>query len=413
MKRHFFHLLIRRQLNDKLFSAINLLNLVVGFTAFILLVIFIRHNLDYDKHNIHYDRIYRLQLFMDVPQSNIKHTSSVTAALSRHELPALPEVEQTATIHNAGDENVDGYFFLSPDKEKKVLLEKGFFADPSIFRIFTFRFLEGNAGDALTEPNTIVLSRKDAMLFFPQGQALGKILLLENKIPVRVAGVYDDLPVNSDWRPEYLLPMQSYSSITGWQGYEDNYWMYSFQTYVLLKPHANYKDVNAKIYDDLKNYRKQHHPYLRPLSLLHMNPYYHGEWLLAIALFIFTAILILILTAVNFINLQTADAASRGREIGIKKTVGFSVREVWAQYVGEAVVICIFSADHRPGSGPLLSSFVHPHHRKRSSSQCIPKCPGHCPGSSHRRRNRVPLSPVPGLHHFPLQSGQSFETTVY
>ena len=343
MKTHFFTILVRRLLHDKLFAAINLLNLVVGFSAFILLSLFIQFNLNYDRHNDKYDRIYRLQLFMDVPQSNIKHTSSVTAALGRQNLPSLPEVEQTAVVHNAGDDNIDGYYF-SIDKKNVILLNTGYYSDPSIFNIFTFHFTEGNPEDALAEPNTVVLSESNALKFFPQGQAVGKILYLENKIPVKVSGVYQDLPLNSDWRPEFLLPMASYSSITGWNGFEENYYMYSFQTYVLLKPNASYTEVNTKIYDALKDYRKQHHPYLRPLSKVHLNPFFQGEWLIALSLFSFTALLILTLSAVNFINLQTADASSRGREIGIKKTVGFSVKELWSQYVGEAVVITLFSA---------------------------------------------------------------------
>ncbi len=343
MKTHFFIILLRRQWNDKLFSAVNLLNLIVGFAAFILLSLYIQHNLTYDRYNKNFGRIYRLQLFMDIPQSKIQHTSSVTAALGRHDLPALPEVEQTAVIHTAGDENIDGYYF-SLDRKNAILLKRGYFSDPSVFLIFSFDFAEGNPSTALTEPNTIVLSETDAHKFFPEGKVLGKVLFLENKIPVKVTGVYHDLPVNSDWRPEFLLPMNSYSFITGWQGYEDNYWMYSFSTYVLLKPFASFENVNSKIHDALKNYRHDHYPYLRPLSKLHLNAFYQPDMIIGMSLFSFIALLILILSSVNFINLQTADATSRGREIGIKKTVGYTVRELWLQYVGESLVITLFSA---------------------------------------------------------------------
>ncbi len=343
MKAHFFTLLIRRQLNDKLFSAVNMLNLIVGFAAFILLSLFIQHNFTYDRQNENYDRIYRLQLFMDVPQNNIKHTSSVTAALARHELQSMPEIECTAVVHNAGDDNVDGYYF-STDKKNEVMLKMGYFSDPSIFRIFSFQFIEGLPSSALCEPNTIVLSETNARKFFPRDSSLGRTLFLENKIPVKVVGVYEDLPVNCDWRPGYLLPMESYSFITGWQDFEDNYWMYSFQTYVLLRPNTSYTEVNTKIFDALKNYRKQHHPYLRPLSRLHINPFFEPGTLIAMSLFSFIAILILVLSSVNFINMQTADATTRAREIGIKKTIGYTVRELWSQYVGESVVIALFAA---------------------------------------------------------------------
>ncbi len=342
MKTQFFTIFFRRRLNNKLLSGINLLNLVAGYTAFVLLSLFIQYNLNYDKHNVNYDRIYRLQVFMDVPQSVTKHSSSVTAALGRQDLPRIPEVEYTALVHNAGEGNLDGYFF-SMDKSKPVLLKMGYFADPDIFNIFTFKFIEGSATNALSEPNTVVLSRSDARKFFPQGEAVGRNLYIENKIALTVTGVYEDLPKNSDWRPEYLLPMLDYGQFTGQMDFETNYWRYTFQVYTLLKENSSFTEVNDKLYNALKDYREYHHPYLRPLSKLHLNGFFEPTWMVAIGLLFLIALLILILTSINFVNLQTADATSRAKEIGIKKSVGYTHRELWLQYVGESVfetVIC-------------------------------------------------------------------------
>ncbi len=336
MKTQFFNIFFRRRLNNKLLSGINLLNLVAGYTAFVLLSLFIQYNLNYDKHNLHYNRIYRLQVFMDVPLSVSKHSSSITAALGRQDLPRLPEVECTALVHNAGEGNIDGYFF-SIQGSTPVLLKMGFFADPAIFKIFTFHFIEGSAVNALSEPNTVVLSKSDALKFFPQGKAVGRTLYIENKIALTVTGVYEDLPKNSDWRPEYLLPMLDYSQYTGNMDYETNYWRYTFQVYTLLRENASYSEVNDKIYNTLKDYREYHHPYLRPLSKLHLNGFFEPTWMVAIGLLLLIAVLILILTSINFINLQTADATSRAKEIGIKKSVGYTHRELWLQYVGESV----------------------------------------------------------------------------
>jgi putative ABC transport system permease protein len=336
MKTHFFTIFFRRRLNNKLLTGINLINLVAGYTAFVLLSLFIQYNLNYDKHNLNYDRIYRLQLFLDVPQSVTQHSSSVTAALGRQDLPRLPEVEYTAVVHNAGEGNIDGYFF-SINRSKPVLLKMGYFADPTIFNIFTFNFIEGSAINALSEPNTVVLSRSDALKFFPQGEAVGKTLYIENKIALTVSGVYEDLPKNSDWRPEYLLPMQDYSKYTGNMDYETNYWHYTFLVYTLLNEHADYNAVNDKIYNALKDYREYNHPYLRPLSKLHLNGFFEPTWWIAIGLLMLIAVLILILTSINFINLQTADATSRAKEIGIKKSLGYTHRELWLQYIEESV----------------------------------------------------------------------------
>ncbi len=343
MKSHFFTLFFRRRMNNKLLSGINLLNLAAGYLAFVLITLFIQFHLNYDKHNIHYNRIYRLQIFSEVQYTPNPHSSSVTAALGRHELTELPEVERVAVIHSAGDDNIDGYF-LATDPSSPVLLKQGYFADPAIFDIFTFHFTEGTASEALAQPHSIILSRTYAGKFFPEGEATGKVLYLENKIPLTVRGVFEDLPGNSDWRPEFLLPMEDYEEYTGYSNFEDNYLMYSFNTYVLLGENADFEAVNEKIHDALKDYREYHHPYLRPLSRVHVNPDFKPDMMIAIGLFTFIALLILILTSINYVNLQTADATSRMREIGIKKSVGYSRRELWRQFVGESVTESLLGA---------------------------------------------------------------------
>jgi len=336
----------RRRLNNKWMAGISMMNLTAGIIGFILISLFIQFHMNYDRHNRLYDRIYRLQIFSGVQFSPNPHSSSVTPALARHELTELPEVERIAVVHSAGDENIEGYFFAI-DPSSPVMLKRGTYADPTIFDILTFHFIEGSAASALTEPHSLVLSRASAEIFFPDGNAYGKVLLLENKVPLTVTGVYEDLPKNSDWRPEFLLPMLDYAEFTGHRGYEDNYWAYSYGVFVLLREHADFNQVNEKIHDALKNYREYHIPYLRPLSKMHMNPNFQPDMIIALSLFSFVALLILVLTSINYVNLQTADATSRMREIGIKKSVGYSRRELWWQFVGEAVtesMICAMIA---------------------------------------------------------------------
>jgi putative ABC transport system permease protein len=270
MIRQTIYTIFRRFSKDSLFSFINLTNLTVGFATFILLSQFISAQFSYDKHHVNYKLIYRLQLFMDQKDNKIRHTSSVTAALSRHELTKLPEIKKIALLHDVGDNNKSG-IFLSVDKKNQFLTRYGFFADQTVFEIFSFSFLEGNPADALTRPYSIALSRSVAEKLFPDESALGKQVYGENKALFTVTGVYEDFPVRSHWRPSYLIPMLSYTALTGWEGYTENYRAYSFYTYVLLKPNADPGAVDQKIYDALKDYRQEHHPYLRPLSKLYIN----------------------------------------------------------------------------------------------------------------------------------------------
>lgn len=337
-----FYMFFRRFSKDSLFSFINLTNLVTGFATFILLSQFISGQYNFDKYHVNYNRIYRLQLFMDQKENKVRHSSSVTAALGRHDLTRLPEIEKTSLVHDVGDNNKNGVF-LSFDKKNQLLTRFGYYADPNIFEIFTFRFLEGDQQGALTQPYSIILSKTLADKMFPGGNAMGRQVFGENKALFTVTGVYEDFPATSHWKPVFLLPMSSFTSLTGWKNYEDNYWAYSFYTYVLLREHADPAAVDRKIHNALKEYRKEHYPYLRPLSKLHINPYFQPDLSIAMGLFTFIAFLILFLAAINFINLQTANATTRFREIGIKKTAGFTNKQLWFQFMVESMVSAIIS----------------------------------------------------------------------
>jgi len=336
-------MLARRFSKDFLFSVVNLTNLVVGFAAFILLSQFLSAEFSFDKQNINYDRIYRVQLFMDQQENAEIHSASITAAFSRHELLKMPEIEKIALIHDVGDNNKNGVF-LSIDRKNQFLTRYGYYADQSVFDIFTFKFTEGSQKNALVKPYSIVLSEKLAKLLFPEGNALGRQVFGENKAILTVTGVYRNIPETSTWIPAYLVPMNSFTALTGWKDYEDNYWAYSFYTYVLLKPNASSSSVDAKLYDALKDYRKEHHPYLRPMSELLLNPFFQKDIGTILGLCVFIAILILVLSSVNFINLQTANATNRFREIGIKKTAGFTKRQLWYQFMIESIAMTIIAS---------------------------------------------------------------------
>jgi putative ABC transport system permease protein len=343
MFRQAIYTLLRRIAKDKVLYLIIITNLAVGFATFVVLTQFISDQFNYDKYNTRYDRIYRLQLFMDQKENSVKHTWSVTAALSRKDLADLPEIEKICLMHDVGDNNKRGVF-LSADKKNQFLTRFGYYADQTVFDIFTFRFIEGDPKQALVLPFSIVLSKDVADRLFPGGNALNKQVYGENKVVFTVTGVYENLPVKSTWRPVFLLPMLSFINIEGWKGYENDYWSYSFYTYVLLKPNAVSSSVDNKIYSALKDFRKEHHPYLRPMSKLYIDPYFENTMPVIIGLVAFLSVLILALSSINFINLQTANATTRLREIGIRKTVGFNKKQLWYQFMFESMGLTLLGA---------------------------------------------------------------------
>jgi putative ABC transport system permease protein len=335
-----FLILLRRLTKEKVFYFIVLTNLAVGYATFGILSQYISGEFSWDKQNTNYDRIYRVQLFMDQKENSITHTWSVTAALSRKDLVDLPEIEKIVLMHDVGDNNKNGVF-LSIDKKNQLLTRYGYYSDQTVFDTFTFSFLEGDQQQALVRPYSIVLSKELADKLFHGEKAVGRQVYGENKVVFTVTGVYDNLPVKTTWRPAFLLPMSCFTPMTGWKDFETNYWAYSFYTYVLLKPNANPSLVDNKIHSALRDFRKEHYPYLRPMADLHLNPYFQNGYSIALVLVSFLAALILILSSINFVNLYTANSATRLREIGIKKTVGFSKRRLWCQFIFESEALAV------------------------------------------------------------------------
>ena len=331
------YMLLRRIFKDKLLYFIIFANLIIGYATFIVISQFISGEFMWDKNNTKYDRIYRLQLFMDQKENTMKHTWSITAALSRKDLATYLKLKKLLSFM-MWEIIIKAVYSCLLIRRNQFLTRFGYYADQSVFDIFTFKFIEGDPRQALTQPYSIVLSKELANKLFPGGNALGKQVYGENKVVFNVTGVYEDLPVRSTWRPVYLLPMLSFAALTGYNNYETNYWGYSFYTYVLLKPNASASSVDNKIYNALKDFRKEHHPYLRPMSKLNLNPFFDPSLYIALGLLTFLSVLILVLSSINFINLQTASATNRFREIGIKKTLGFNKKRLWFQFMFESMV---------------------------------------------------------------------------
>lgn len=174
------YMLLRRIFKDRLLYFIIFANLIIGYATFIVISQFISGEFMWDKYNTKYDRIYRLQLFMDQKENTTKHTWSVTAALSRKDLADLPEIEKIALIHDVGDNNKSGVF-LSVDKKNQFLTRFGYYADQTVFDIFTFKFIEGDPKQALTQPFSIVLSKELANKLFPGGMLLANRFMEKTK----------------------------------------------------------------------------------------------------------------------------------------------------------------------------------------------------------------------------------------
>ncbi|RPH34175.1 MAG: ABC transporter permease [Bacteroidales bacterium] len=333
-----FKTTIRSISKHKLNATINVFGLAVGFSAFILISLFVKYEKSWDKHNVNYERIYRVQrtfvkAVAAMDGNNISpHTHGITAKLIEAE---CPEVEKTMVVEQLGGR------YLSSTPLNQIYEQEGIITEPSIFDIFTYQFIEGNSSIALKEPFSVILSKSMADKLFPEGNAVGKTILIEKRNELKVTGIYKDLPKNSIFRPTYIVSLTSLEKERNireqWTG--DN------MTFVMLKSASDLDKVNAKVWDLYKvNPRKVEEKIsLRPLSMLYLNFNYENDYLIVLFLYRLIGVFILLLACFNYINLATAQAAIRTKEIAVKKVCGSSKVSLITQLQVEAVIVSVLA----------------------------------------------------------------------
>jgi putative ABC transport system permease protein len=352
MFKLFIQSLYRSILKNKVSSFLNLTNLVFGFGTFILFASLVSYEFNYNMFNTNYGDIYRVQ----TKQEDSYPTNFCTyspSALRYHLLAGLPEVEQVLLMREISGNQGSGQFFTLPGGGQ--LYEKlGYWCENSFFDIFTIQFKEGNAANALTEPNTIVITETLQKKLFPEGNAIGKQVIMGKRYPLTVTAVINDFPVNSDLKPSYLISMGTYENLSGSNGFRDNWTAVDNDNFVFLKKGADYNQVNAKIKDTFKNIKEfeKTTPYLHPLSKMHLSPNNQPDYYVILSILSLAAILMLVLSCVNYVNLSIANSTQRAVEIAVKKVVGSSKKIIAVQFLGEtmiftfaAMVLGIFSAE--------------------------------------------------------------------
>lgn len=362
MIRMILKISIRNLLKHKLFSLINITGLALGFTAFILISLFVRFELSWDKSNINYDNIYRIQrhysktLYAMDGNDISPHTRAITAQLIEKQ---FPEIRKVTVIRENGGK------FLASDPSRQVFNEKGICADSCFFNVFTYNFLEGTQARSLDEPFSIVLSKTMANRLFGDKRALGEAVTLEKKFVVNVTGVYEDLPENSSVRPDYIISFSSLAKTGGIK--RSDIWSGDCMTYALLNTGVDYKQVAGKIRHVFSGFKGIEFEELQlcPMKKIYLNFNGRGDYIVALVLYGFIGLFILIISAFNYINLTIANASVRGREVALKKVSGSTRAALIFQFLGETTVtafIAVLLAFELASSFlPVFSGIINRH----------------------------------------------------
>ncbi len=338
MFKNYFKIAWRNLLRNKAFSVINISGLAVGMASAILIFLWIQNEMSHDRFHTKIDRIY----LMNNRDKSSNGGLVVWNFTSRPMGPAIkkdyPEVEDVVRVNNSGAN------FLISNGDKHFSIH-GDIVDSGFLNMFSFPLQEGDASTALNGVNNIVLTEQLAKKLFGNEDAMGKTVKIDSTNYATVTGVLKDLPNNTSFEFEYLLPW-AYATKMGMD--DDNWSNNSILTFVLLKQGASAEAFNKKvsniIISHLQGEKSTVHAFAQPYKDAWLyskveNGNYVGGRIEQVRMFIMIAIFILLIACINFTNLSTARSEKRAKEVGIRKVAGAQKRSLILQFISESVLL--------------------------------------------------------------------------
>lgn len=358
---NYIKIAFRSLLKNRVYSFINIFGLTIGIVSVVLIMMFVSHEYSFDKFHAKKANLYKVTLERKYPTYNTFY-SIIPHSFAQVMVEDFPEVREAVRITNA--QNQTFTITVHRDNEDVQFDEGGFIqADSNFFNIFSFKLLRGEPNRVLTKPNDVVLTESIALKFFGTLDVIGKQLSV-GQLEINVSGVCQDVPANSH------IKFDMVGAITGAQFIVNtvNYTAFSVHTYLLLEDDASAAELENKFDDMVENYAASqieqnlgtsfeeyvaagngYRYYLRPITDIHLDPEnieakFQGGGNRTFVFILFSiAVLILVIACINFMNLATARAAERAREVGVRKTLGSLKSQLIAQFLSESVVIALIS----------------------------------------------------------------------
>ncbi|MEN5087393.1 ABC transporter permease [Sphingobacterium faecium] len=332
MIRNNFKIAWRNLLKSKGYATINIIGLAIGMAAVLMIAIWVQNQSQFDNFYSNKDNLYRVwNKYEDVGQIGMSNITSGPASVTLK--AEYPEVEHAARVYW----NVDR--LLSFDENK--IKSKGTEVDPSFMEMFDFKLLKGNRSQVLSGPQNIILTESLSKKIFGDTDPLNKTLILDNKEPYQVSGIIADLPSNTDFDFNYLIPL------TKADNYSPNWNTSTFMTYIQLKDGTDVDAFNKKLKNIIAkktNNELKGSLFLYPLSKMHLYSKFEqgvpvGGKIDQVKLVAGLGFLILLIACINFVNLSTARSQKRAKEVAVRKVVGAQRSSLIAQFLTESVLL--------------------------------------------------------------------------
>ena len=355
MFKNYFKIAWRNLLKKKAFSLINIFGLAIGIAVCLVIMLFIYGELSYDKFNKKADQIVRVT-FGGKLSGEVMKEAVVMAPVAKTLLHDYPEVQE-ATRLQKNDPTKISYKDKTFDNEITAAVDSNF------FDVFTIPFVEGNPKTALIEPNTIVITRETARKYFGDEDPMGKILTFKTyNVTKKVTGVIKKIPANSHFHFDYFSSMADVP-----EARSNSFLNGSFYTYLVLPVGYDYRKLQAKLPQvvekymspqlmqamgmNIQDFRKKGNNlglYLQPLTDIHLRSDFAvnlepGGDIRYVYIFGAIALFMLLIACINFMNLSTAGASKRAKEVGIRKVLGSLNSELIRQFLFESVLLTMIS----------------------------------------------------------------------
>jgi len=356
MLKNYFKIAWRNMQRHKAYSAINVAGLAIGLAACLLIFVVVQFELSYDKFQPNYKNIYRV-VMQQKSGDAMEYYEGAPYPMSDALRADFPDAK-FATIHTSYGSQITVPAHntgISTDDKKFTESAGILFMEPQFFDMFKYNWLSGSAS-VLGAPGMAVINRSTANKYFGDWKnATGKIIRMDNRLTLKVAGVIEDAPANSDFP---LRVMVSYPTLkTHMEAYdlEDYWWDIESDHQIFMMPRAN-QSVNA-INAQLKTFTQKHYGqsdartrfhFLQPLAELHYDTRFnslsdHITNKATISTLSFIGVLIILMASINFINLSTAQSVGRSKEVGIRKVLGSNRAQLIKQSIGETALIVLFA----------------------------------------------------------------------